>query len=80
VDDPKDESLLVLARAGCRWQVTRGLFVFAFLKIALDDASTNRRAKISAIYGLLLAANAVIWTWAAIASADRRPLAERARG
>jgi len=48
--------------------------VLTFLKIAADDASADRRARIAAIYALLLAANAVIWTWAAIVLADRPAL------
>jgi nickel/cobalt transporter (NiCoT) family protein len=48
--------------------------VLSIVKIALDDASTDRRAKLAAIYGLLLAANAIIWTWAAIALAGRPAL------
>jgi nickel/cobalt transporter (NiCoT) family protein len=66
--------LSVLARAGCRLLVMRGPIVLRILRIAADDTSANRRAKIFAIYGLLLAANAVIWTWAVIALADRPAL------
>jgi high-affinity nickel-transport protein len=75
VDDPEGAPrLLVLARGGCERQVTRGLFVLSLLKIALDDASSNQRGKVLAIYGLLLAANAVIWTWAVVVLADRPAL------
>jgi nickel/cobalt transporter (NiCoT) family protein len=66
--------LSVLARAGCRLQVTRGPTVLRILRIAADDTSANRRAKIFAIYGLLLAANALIWAWAVIVLADRPAL------
>ena len=45
-----------------------------FLKTAVDDASSDQRAKISAIYFFLLAANGVVWTWALIALADRPTL------
>ncbi len=37
------------------------------LRSALDDASPHQGRKIAAIYVLLLAANAVVWTWAFIA-------------
>jgi nickel/cobalt transporter (NiCoT) family protein len=52
----------------------RGPTVLKILRIAADDTSANRRAKIFSIYGLLLAANAVIWTWAVIVLADRPAL------
>jgi nickel/cobalt transporter (NiCoT) family protein len=75
VDDPEGAPrLLVLARGGCERQVTRGLLVLTLLKIALDDASSNQRGKVLAIYGLLLSANAVIWTWAVVVLADRPAL------
>jgi nickel/cobalt transporter (NiCoT) family protein len=48
--------------------------VLSFLKTAVDDASANQRAKIVALYALLLTASAVIWTWALIALADRPTL------
>jgi nickel/cobalt transporter (NiCoT) family protein len=48
--------------------------VFSFLKKAVDDASSEQRAKISAIYLLLLAINGVTWAWAVIALADRPTL------
>ncbi|HML08638.1 MAG TPA: HoxN/HupN/NixA family nickel/cobalt transporter [Xanthobacteraceae bacterium] len=44
------------------------------LKTTVDDASANQRAKISAVYALLLAANAAVWTWAVIALAGRPTL------
>jgi len=73
VDDPKGESPLVLARAGGMRQVTRGL-VLTFLKNAVDDASSDRRAKILALYAFLLTANALVWIWAMIALAGRPTL------
>lgn len=45
-----------------------------FLKATVDDASADQRAKIGAIYILLLAANALIWAWALIALAGRPAL------
>jgi high-affinity nickel-transport protein len=48
--------------------------MLTFLKMAVDDTSADQRAKIGAIYTLLLAANVLIWTWAAIALADRPAL------
>jgi high-affinity nickel-transport protein len=74
VDDPKGESPLVLARAGGLRQVTRGLFVLTFLKNAVDDASSDHRAKILALYAFLLTANALVWIWALIALAGRPTL------
>jgi nickel/cobalt transporter (NiCoT) family protein len=72
VDDPEDASLLVLARAGGRSR--EDLILLSFLKSTVDDASTDQRAKIGAIYALLLAANGLVWTWAVIALADRPTL------
>jgi nickel/cobalt transporter (NiCoT) family protein len=48
--------------------------VLSFLKAAVDDESADHRAKISAIYLLLIAANAAVWTWAIVALADRPTL------
>jgi len=48
--------------------------VLTFLKKTVDDASTDQRAKISAIYMLLLAVNGTALAWAAIALADRPAL------
>jgi high-affinity nickel-transport protein len=48
--------------------------VLSFLKTAVDDASANQRARIVALYALLLTASVVIWTWALIALADRPTL------
>jgi nickel/cobalt transporter (NiCoT) family protein len=48
--------------------------VLHFLKRAVDDASSDQRGKISAIYLLLFAINGVAWAWAVIALADRPTL------
>jgi nickel/cobalt transporter (NiCoT) family protein len=48
--------------------------MLSFLKKTVDDASADQRAKVGALYALLVAANAVIWTWAVIALADRPAL------
>jgi high-affinity nickel-transport protein len=48
--------------------------VFSFLTAAVDDASADQRPKIGAIYVFLFAANALVWTWAAIALAGRPTL------
>ena len=40
-----------------------------FLKKAVDDASSDQRGKITAIYLLLFAINGVAWAWAVIALA-----------
>jgi high-affinity nickel-transport protein len=48
--------------------------VLNFLKATVDDGSANQRAKIVAIYVLLFAANALVWTWAVIALAGRPTL------
>ncbi len=45
-----------------------------FLKTAVDDASSDQRTKIGAIYALLFAANALVWAWAVIALAGRPTL------
>ena len=37
--------------------------MLTFLKTAVDDASSDQRAKIGAIYAFLLAGNALTWTW-----------------
>jgi high-affinity nickel-transport protein len=46
--------------------------VLSILKTAVDDASTDQRPKIVAIYAVLLTTNALVWTWAVIAL-DGRP-------
>jgi high-affinity nickel-transport protein len=48
--------------------------VLTFLKKAVDDASSEQRTKIVAIYVLLLAINAAAWTWAVMALSDRPAL------
>jgi high-affinity nickel-transport protein len=48
--------------------------VLNLLKAAVDDASTDQRPKIGAIYAVLIAANVVVWTWAVIALAGRPTL------
>jgi high-affinity nickel-transport protein len=48
--------------------------VLTFLKMTVDDTSADQRAKIGAIYVLLLVANALIWTWAVVALAGRPTL------
>jgi len=48
--------------------------VLNFLKSAVDDASANQRAKVSAIYIVLLAASALVWIWALVALAGRPTL------
>ena len=48
--------------------------MFHFLKKAVDDASSDQRGKISAIYLLLFAINGAAWAWAVIALADRPTL------
>jgi high-affinity nickel-transport protein len=48
--------------------------VLFFLKATVDDASADQRAKVGAIYILLLTANALIWAWALIALAGRPAL------
>jgi high-affinity nickel-transport protein len=48
--------------------------VLTFLKAAVDDASADQRAKIGGIYILLFGVNALVWTWALIALADRPTL------
>ena len=48
--------------------------MLTFLKKAVDDASSEQRTKIVAIYILLLAINAAAWTWAVMALADQPAL------
>jgi high-affinity nickel-transport protein len=48
--------------------------VLSFLKAAVDDASTDQRPKIGAIYVVLIAANVVVWTWAVLALSGRPTL------
>ncbi len=48
--------------------------MFHLLKKAVDDASSDQRGKIFAIYCLLLAINGAAWAWAVIALAGRPTL------
>ena len=48
--------------------------MLTFLKAAVDDGSADQRAKIGAIYIVLLTANALVWAWAVIALAGRPTL------
>jgi len=48
--------------------------VLTFLKTAVDDASSDQRTKIGAIYALLFAGNALVWAWAVIALSGRPTL------
>jgi nickel/cobalt transporter (NiCoT) family protein len=48
--------------------------MLGFLTTTVDDASANPRGKIVALYVLLLAATAAVWTWALIALAGRPTL------
>jgi len=48
--------------------------VLTFLRKTVDDASTEQRTKIVAIYVLLITVNVAAWSWAAIALADRPAL------
>jgi high-affinity nickel-transport protein len=45
-----------------------------YLKIAVDDASAASRSRIAALYAVLLAFNALAWTWAIVALSDRPTL------
>jgi nickel/cobalt transporter (NiCoT) family protein len=51
-----------------------GALVLTYLKIAIDDASAASRSRIAALYAFLFALNALAWTWAVIALADRPTL------
>ena len=48
--------------------------MLSFLKSTVDDTPADQRAKIGALYALLLAGNALVWTWAVITLADRPTL------
>ncbi len=48
--------------------------MLGLLTATVDDASANQRGKIVALYVLLLAATAAVWTWALIALAGRPTL------
>src|SRR5215472_552358 len=68
VDDLKDAKSF--GPRSRRRQVRRGPFVLKHLRSALDDTSPHQERKIAAIYLLLLAFNAAVWTWAFIALSD----------
>jgi high-affinity nickel-transport protein len=48
--------------------------MLSYLKMAVDDASAASRSRIAALYAFLLALNALAWTWAVVALADRPTL------
>ncbi len=48
--------------------------MLTYLKMAVDDASAASRSRIVALYGFLFALNALAWTWAVVALADRPTL------
>jgi nickel/cobalt transporter (NiCoT) family protein len=48
--------------------------MLTYLKLAVDDASAATRSRIVALYAFLLAFNALAWTWAIVALADRPTL------
>jgi high-affinity nickel-transport protein len=48
--------------------------VLRYLKIAVDDASAASRSRIAALYAFLFGFNALTWTWAIVAFADRPTL------
>ena len=48
--------------------------MLSFLKTTVDDASSDQRAKIGALYALLFAGNALVWVWAVVALAGRPAL------
>jgi high-affinity nickel-transport protein len=48
--------------------------MLTYLKFAIDDASAATRSRIAALYAFLLALNALAWTWAVVALADRPTL------
>jgi len=48
--------------------------VLTFLKATVDDASTDQRAKVGALYAFLLGTNVLVWTWALIVLAGRPTL------
>jgi nickel/cobalt transporter (NiCoT) family protein len=51
-----------------------GALVLTYLKMAVDDASAASRSRIAALYAFLFALNALAWTWAVVALADRPTL------
>jgi nickel/cobalt transporter (NiCoT) family protein len=48
--------------------------MLTYLKLAVDDASAATHSRIVALYAFLLAFNALAWTWAVVALADRPTL------
>jgi high-affinity nickel-transport protein len=48
--------------------------VFGILTFAVDDSSTDQRAKVAALYCALIIVNIVVWTWAVLAFAGRPTL------
>jgi high-affinity nickel-transport protein len=48
--------------------------MFAYLKLAVDDASGDSRARVVALLVFLLTFNGLAWTWAIVALADRPTL------
>ncbi|HTP93730.1 MAG TPA: HoxN/HupN/NixA family nickel/cobalt transporter, partial [Xanthobacteraceae bacterium] len=48
--------------------------MLSLLRTAVDDTSADVRAKIGAIYVVLVAANVAVWTWAVIALSGRPTL------
>ena len=48
--------------------------MLSYLKMAVDDASAASRSRIVALYAFLFALNALAWTWAVVALADRPTL------
>jgi high-affinity nickel-transport protein len=48
--------------------------MLTYLKLAVDDASAATRSRIVALYAFLLAFNALAWSWAVVALADRPTL------
>lgn len=76
MDDPEDESPLVLACAGCRRQAMRGILVDTFLKIALDDDLAGSGYLVA---GIPLQSRVISCLICRCGRLDR-PLAKRARG
>jgi high-affinity nickel-transport protein len=73
VDDPKDRQVFWSSLAPTAGHA-RTFLVLNFLKATVDDASANHRGKVVALYVFLLAANALVWTWAVVALAGRPTL------
>ncbi|NEU94364.1 HoxN/HupN/NixA family nickel/cobalt transporter, partial [Bradyrhizobium sp. UFLA 03-164] len=44
--------------------------MFAYLKLAIDDASVASRSRIISLYAFLLAINCFAWTWAIVALSE----------